>query len=66
MLKFLCKGVRKIEFTGYNEGFTCRIRFDDICDARGAYIVLLNREGIKIKGYREFLRGENLNGSWKS
>jgi len=48
--KFLCKGVRKIEFSGYNEGFTCRIRFDDICDARDAYIALLNRKGMKIKG----------------
>jgi len=66
MSKFPCEGVRKIEFTGYNEGFTCRIRFADICDARDAYIVLLNCEEIKIKGYRKSLRGENLNGSWKS
>lgn len=51
-LKFPCKGVRKIEFAGYNEGFTCMIRFGDICDARDAYIVPLDRGGMKIKGYR--------------
>lgn len=49
---FPCKGARKIEFPGYNEGFTCGIQPGKIYARHvTAYIGLSNREGTKIEGY---------------